>query len=94
MKDNVVYNNADNMVMVKTNGDEINVICNTEKQIDEVVKKLSTDTCLLSGYEEWDKGKDKKWILKFLPKSWKINYIKKEENKLIKKIEINYLKCF
>ena len=66
MKDNVVYNNADNMVMVKTNGDEINVICNTEKQIDEVVKKLSTDTCLLSGYEEWDKGNDKKWILKFL----------------------------
>ena len=66
MKDNVVYNNADNMVMVKTNGDEINVICNTEKQIDEVVKKLSTDTCLLSGYEEWDTGKDKKWILKFL----------------------------
>ena len=65
MKDNVVYNNADNMVMVKTNGDEINVICNTEKQIDQVVKKLSTDTCLLSGYEEWDKGKDKKWILKF-----------------------------
>ena len=40
MKDNVVYNNADNMVTVKTNGDEINVICNTEKQIDEVVKKL------------------------------------------------------
>ena len=66
MKENVVYNNADNMVMVKTNGDEINVICNTEKQIDQVVKKLSTDTCLLSGYEEWDKGKDKKWILKFL----------------------------
>ena len=51
MKDNVVYNNADNMVMVKTNGDEINVICNTEKQIDEVVKKLSTDNCLLSVYE-------------------------------------------
>jgi hypothetical protein len=63
---NKVYNQADNMVMVKTNGDEINVICNSEEQMDKVVKRLSTDTCLLSGYEEWDEGKDKKWILKFL----------------------------
>jgi len=63
---NKVYNQADNMVMVKTNGDEINVICNSEAQMDKVVKRLSTDTCLLAGYEEWDKGKDKKWILKFL----------------------------
>ena len=66
MKSNAVYNQWDNMVMVKTNGDEINVICNSEEQMDKVVKRLSTDTCLLSGYEEWDKGKDKKWILKFL----------------------------
>jgi len=63
---NKVYNQADNMVMVKTNGDEINVICNSEAQMDKVVKRLSTDTCLLAGYEEWDEGKDKKWILKFL----------------------------
>ena len=66
MEANKVYNQADNMVMVKTNGDEINVICNSEAQMDKVVKRLSTDTCLLAGYEEWDKGKDKKWILKFL----------------------------
>jgi len=66
MRSNAVYNSADNMVMVKTNGDEINVICNSEEQMDKVVKRLSTDTCLLSGYEEWDEGKDKKWILKFL----------------------------
>ena len=66
LKSEAVYNHADNMVMVKTNGDEINVICNTEEQMDKVVKRLSTDTCLLSGYEEWDEGKDKKWILKFL----------------------------
>ena len=37
-----------------------------EKQMDEVVQRLTTDTCLLSGYEEWDEGKDKKWILKFM----------------------------
>ena len=66
MEANKVYNQADNMVMVKTNGDEINVICNNESQMDKVVKRLSTDTCILSGYEEWDEGKDKKWILKFL----------------------------
>jgi len=66
MKENTTYNKPDNIVMVKTNGDEINVICNTETQIDQVVKRLSTDTCLLSGYEEWDEGKDKRWILKFL----------------------------
>ncbi len=64
--DNKVYNKWDNHIMVSTNGDEINVICNTELQVDKVVKRLSTDTCLLSGYEEWDKGKDKKWILKFI----------------------------
>lgn len=64
--DNKVYNKWDNHIMVSTNGDEINVICNTELQVDKVVKRLSTDTCLLSGYEEWDEGKDKKWILKFI----------------------------
>ena len=53
------------MIMVKTNGDEINVICNTEEQMDQVVERLTTDTCLLSGYEEWDEDEDKKWILKF-----------------------------
>ncbi len=58
MEDNKIYNRADNTVMVRTNGDEINVICSTEKQMDEVVKRMSTDTCLLSGYEEWDEGKD------------------------------------
>ncbi len=66
LKSEAVYNHADNMVMVKTNGDEINVICNTEEQMDKVVKRMQTDTCILSGYEEWDEGDDKKWILKFL----------------------------
>ncbi len=66
MRSNSVYNHADNMIMVKTNGDEINVICNTEEQMDRVVERLATDTCLLAGYEEWDEDEDKKWILKFL----------------------------
>ena len=66
MKSDEVYNNADNIIYVKSNGDSINIICSSEKQMDQVVKRMSTDTCLLSGYEEWDKGKNKKWILKFL----------------------------
>jgi hypothetical protein len=52
--------------MVRTNGDEIFVICEKEEQMDRVVERLTTDTCKLAGYEEWDEGKDMKWILKFL----------------------------
>tara|TARA_R110001583_G_scaffold150158_1_gene302222 strand:+ start:186 stop:434 length:249 start_codon:yes stop_codon:yes gene_type:complete len=66
MRSNSVYNHANNEVMVKTNGDEINIICNTEDQMDRVVKRMTTDTCKLSGYEEWDEDEDKKWILKFI----------------------------
>jgi predicted hydrolase (HD superfamily) len=33
--------------------------------MDRVVERLTTDTCLLAGYEEWDEDEDKKWILKF-----------------------------
>ena len=66
MKDNTVYNNSDNKVFVKTNGDLIYVICNKESQQDTVVKRMTTDNCMLEHYEEWDEGDDKKWILKFL----------------------------
>jgi len=65
MRDNAVYNRADNEVMVRTNGDEILIICNTESQMDKVVQKMTTDTCKLAGYEEWDDS-DKKYILTFL----------------------------
>ena len=66
MRDNVVYNTVDNEVMVRTNGDEIHIICNTESQMDKVVKKMTTDTCKLAAYEEWDDDSDKKYILTFL----------------------------
>ena len=32
MKDNVIYNQSDNQVMVKTNGDLIYIVCNKEEQ--------------------------------------------------------------
>ena len=43
MKDNVTYNQYDNEVMVRTNGDEIHIICNTDSQMDKVVEKMTTD---------------------------------------------------
>ena len=66
MRDNAVYNRADNEVMVRTNGDEILIICNTESQMDKVVQKMTTDTCKLAGYEEWDDDRDTKYILTFI----------------------------
>ena len=39
LKDNVVYNQSDNEVMVRTNGDEIHIICKTDSQLDKVVEK-------------------------------------------------------
>ena len=65
MKHNVVYNRPGNQVFVKTDGDLIYIICNTEEQQDTVVKKMTTDNCLLESYEEWDEDEDKKWILTF-----------------------------
>ncbi len=65
MKDNAVYNQPDNEVMVKTNGDMIYFICKDEEQVQPVMNRMTTDTCILSDYEEWDEGDDMKWILTF-----------------------------
>ena len=75
MEENKIYNHPDNSVYVKTNGDEIHIICKREDQMDEVVQRPSTDNCHLSGYEEWDEGEDKKWILKFLVSDEESDYI-------------------
>ena len=65
LKDNTVYNQADNHVMVKTNGDMIYVICNKESQQDTVIERMVNDNCILESYEEWDEDDDMKWILTF-----------------------------
>ena len=36
----------------------------SDKQ-ETVVKRMTTDNCMLEHYEEWDEGEDKKWILTF-----------------------------
>lgn len=66
MKEGVTYNRADNEIFVRTDGDSIYVICNTEDQTDFIVSKMTTQYCKLVGYEEWDEKDDMKWILKFL----------------------------
>ena len=65
MKDKIIYNRPDNKLMVRTNGTDIHLICNTESQIQEVIDKMSNDVCSFEGYEEWDDGDDRKWILTF-----------------------------
>ena len=65
MKDNTVYNRADNQIYVKTNGDLIYIICNKESQQATVIKKMVNDNCILESYEEWDEDDDMKWILTF-----------------------------
>ena len=56
---------ADSLIHVKADGDKINIICHKEEQQDNVVKRMTTDNCLLESYEEWDEDEDKKWILTF-----------------------------
>ena len=65
MKDNVVYNNPDNKLIVRTNGDKIVIICSKESQQEQVMKRMINDNCILDDYEEWDEGDDMKWILTF-----------------------------
>ncbi len=65
MKDDITYNRPDNKVMVRSDGDLINVICSEEKQQNLVIKRMCTDSCILEHYEEWDDDDDRKWILTF-----------------------------
>jgi hypothetical protein len=65
LKDNAVYNHADNQVYVKSEGDRIIVICSKESQQEQVIKRMTTDDCILDSYEEWDDDVDMKWILTF-----------------------------
>ena len=65
MKDNVIYNHAKNQLYVKTDGDKIVIICSKESQQEQVIKRMTTDNCILDSYEEWDEDDDMKWILTF-----------------------------
>ena len=55
----------DNRILVRAHDDKIMIICNTESQQKTVINQMVNDKCIFQGYEEWDEGKDMKWILTF-----------------------------
>ena len=55
----------DNKILVRAHDDKIMIICNTESQQKTVINQMVNDKCIFEGYEEWDEGKDMKWILTF-----------------------------
>jgi hypothetical protein len=65
MKSDVVYNQADNKVFIKNNGEEIVVICDTETKLQHVQKKFHEAGNRIIEFEEWDEGEDKKYIVTF-----------------------------
>ena len=67
MKSDAVYNQWDNMIYVRTNGDMIHIICHKEEQMDVVNERFHDSGNELVGYEEWDEGDDKRWIM-----TWKV----------------------
>ena len=56
---------ADSLIHVKADGDKINIICHKEEQMDAVNERFHGTGNEFIGYEEWDEGEDKKWILTF-----------------------------
>ena len=65
-EDQELINDAENNIMVSIQGDKILVICKSD-QMDELVERISTDRCFLSGYEPWeDYGDDTFYILTFM----------------------------
>ena len=54
LKPNVTYNKPDNKVMVRTDGDFIYIISPSEKQTEQVVKRMTTESCELVNYEPWE----------------------------------------
>ena len=65
MKSDVVYNQADNTVFIKSNGEEIIVVCDTEEKLQHVQKKFHESGNSIIDFEEWDEGEDKKYIVTF-----------------------------
>ena len=65
MKPDTVYNQADNKVFIKSNGEEIVLICDTDEKLQHVQKKFHEAGNSIIEFEEWDEGEDKKYIITF-----------------------------
>jgi len=64
-KKNTLYNEADNLIYVKSRGNNIFIICNDMKQVDSVQKKMHKYGNLMIDFEQWDEDEDKKYIVTF-----------------------------
>ena len=55
-----MYNHADNVVMVKSQGDKIVIICHSEEQLDQINERFMKRDAnvILVDYEEWDEDDD------------------------------------
>ena len=65
MRENVVYNEADNLIYVRSLGDKIFIVCKDEEQINKVQTHFHKAGNVMLEFEEWDEGDDKKYILTF-----------------------------
>ena len=65
MKEDAIYNEADNLIYVKSENDKIFIICKDMDQVDTVQKKMHKHGNLMVDFEEWDEGKDRKYIVTF-----------------------------
>jgi hypothetical protein len=65
MKKEIVYNDSDNMIYVKSQNDKIFIICNDMDQVDSIQKKMHKSGNLMTYFEEWDEGEDRKYIVTF-----------------------------
>ena len=60
-----IYNEADNLIYVKSENNQIFIICNDMSQVDVVQEKMHKHGNLMVDFEEWDEGEDKKYIVTF-----------------------------
>ena len=65
MKKNTLYNDADNMIYVKSQNNNILIICTDMDQVDAVQKKMHKHGNLMVDFEEWDEDEDTKYIVTF-----------------------------
>jgi len=65
LKSEIIYNHAENQIMVSSRGNKIIVICNDEDQMGNVQKRFYESGNYMVDYEEWDEEEDKKYIVTF-----------------------------
>ena len=65
-QEEIVYNKDYNQVMIKSFGNKIYIICKESKE-QQVIDRMTTKTCMLSEYKEWnsERGMEPRSLLVF-----------------------------